>query len=30
MNLNESQGILHCEAGCILETLQDYAKEYGY
>lgn len=30
ISFNESQGILECEAGCILEVLQDYAKEQGY
>lgn len=30
LGFNESQGILECEAGCILETLQEYAKELGY
>lgn len=30
ISFNESQGILECEAGCILETLQEYAKELGY
>lgn len=30
LSFNESQGILECEAGCILEVLQDYAKELGY
>jgi len=28
--LDESQGILTCGAGAILETLQEYAKERGY
>lgn len=30
ISFEESQGILKCEAGCILETLQDYAKDLGY
>lgn len=30
ISFDESQGILKCEAGCILETLQEYAKDLGY
>lgn len=30
MGLDPVQGILHAEAGCILETLQDYAKDLGF
>lgn len=30
ISFDESQGILTCEAGCILESLQDYSKELGY
>jgi (R)-2-hydroxyglutarate---pyruvate transhydrogenase len=27
---DDVQGILTCEAGCILQTLQDYCRERGY
>lgn len=30
VGLDEAQGILTCEAGAILETLQNYAKDRGY
>jgi len=30
LGFDEAQGTLNCEAGCILETLQDYCKEQGY
>ena len=30
VSLDPVQGILHAEAGCILETLQEYAKDLGY
>lgn len=30
LRFDDAQGTLYCEAGCILETLQDYAKDLGY
>jgi FAD/FMN-containing dehydrogenase len=31
INFDPTTGVLHCEAGCILEELQNYVgKEYGY
>lgn len=30
LSFDEAQGTLNCEAGCILETLQEYCKDRGY
>ena len=30
LDLDPAQGILTAEAGCILETLQDYTRDRGY